>query len=131
MTPLHTIRVLVVVACLNWFSLAAQIANPINPSEDWINSAKDLTLSSALIVAVVVLWKQLGKKEDTIAKKDDVLIESAKQVTKALEQSTMSNVELRKIIDESVAAKRELTMAIDLLKDAIGHLPCTDNKFIR
>jgi hypothetical protein len=86
-------------------------------SPDWTGSIEHLTLNGALICAVVVLWKQLGKK-------DDLLIASTQTVTETLAAAAASNVELRRIIDESVAAKKALTAVIDDLQVGIGKLPC-------
>jgi hypothetical protein len=91
-----------------------------------MNAAEHLTLSGALILAVFVLWKQIGKKDVDIAKKDDLLIESAKTVTAALSAASASNIELRRIIEESVAAKRELASSIEGLRTALQKLPCVD-----
>jgi hypothetical protein len=77
-----------------------------------------LTLNGALIVAVVALWKQLGKK-------DDLLIASVHTVTEALASAASSNAELRGIITENVAANRELANSISRLDVSIGELPCT------
>jgi hypothetical protein len=77
-----------------------------------------LTLNGALIVAVVALWKQLGKK-------DDLLIASVQTVTEALASAASSNAELRGIITENVAANRELANSISRLDVSIGELPCT------
>ena len=62
----------------------------------------------------------------SIAKKDDLLIESAKTVTAALAAASASNIELRRIIEESVAAKRELASSIEGLRTALQKLPCVD-----
>jgi hypothetical protein len=86
-------------------------------SQDWTSSIEHLTLNAALICAVGVLWKQLGKK-------DELLIASTQTVTQTLAAAAASNVELRRIIDESVGAKRALTQVIDDLQVSIGKLPC-------
>lgn len=96
------------------------------PNSDWMNAAEHLTLSGALILAVIVLWKQIGKKDSDIAKKDDLLIESAKTVTAALTAAAASNIELRAIIKESVEAKRELAASIEALRGSLQKLPCTE-----
>jgi hypothetical protein len=54
-----------------------------------LGMAEHLTLSGALIVGVIVLWKSNQKK-------DDLLIKTTEQVTAALATAAASNVELRK-----------------------------------
>ena len=87
-------------------------------SPDWTASIEHLTLNGALILAVVVLWKQLGKK-------DDLLVASTKNVTEALAAAASSNAELRGIISENVSANRTLASVIAKLDVSIGELPCT------
>ena len=87
-------------------------------SPDWTASIEHLTLNGALIVAVVVLWKQLGKK-------DDLLVASVKTVTESLASAAASNIELRGIITENVSANRQLAAVIGKLDISIGELPCT------
>jgi hypothetical protein len=94
------------------------VAQTLPASQDWTASIEHLTLNAALIVAVGVLWKQLGKK-------DDLLIHSAQTVTETLAAAAASNVELRRIIDESVSAKHDLAGVIDRLQGRMAELPCT------
>ena len=112
------VMIIVTLASVNlcWAIQSAVQAPLISP--DWTSSIEHLTLNGALICAVIVLWKQLGKK-------DDLVIASAQTVTETLAAAAASNVELRKIIEESVTTKRELTGAIDRLQVSIGELPCT------
>lgn len=84
----------------------------------WWTQAEHLTLSSAMLIALVILWRAFEAK-------DNLLVISTKQVTEALAVAAASNVELRKIIEESVGAKRELSEEIRLLRIAIYRLPCT------
>jgi hypothetical protein len=103
---------------LAW-SIQNVVTSPAAPaSPDWTNSIEHLTLNGALICAVVVLWKQLGKK-------DDMLVASVKTVTENLAVTAAANVELRTIITESVEVNRHLTAAIEKLEVSIGELPCT------
>ena len=131
MNAIFAVRSVVLLAILNVAQLSAhllwQYQSPGSlPNSDWMNAAEHLTLSGALILAVFVLWKQIGKKDVDIAKKDDLLIESAKTVTAALQAASASNIELRRIIEESVAAKRELASSIEGLRTALQKLPCVD-----
>ena len=124
MNALFAVRSVVILAVLNVAQLSAhllwQYQGPGGlPNSDWMSAAEHLTLSGALILAVFVLWKQLGKK-------DDLLIDSAKTVTLALTAASASNIELRRIIEESVAAKRELAAAIEMLRGSLQRLPCTE-----
>ena len=131
MNALFAGRSVVILAILNVAQLSAhllwQYQGPgIVPNSDWMNAAEHLTLSGALILAVIVLWKQVGKKDIDIAKKDDLLVESAKTVTAALAGAAASNIELRRIIEESVEAKRQLSNSIEGLRTALQKLPCVD-----
>jgi hypothetical protein len=114
------VKTVVFLAILNALYLpvlsAMQTLAPVQG--DWTNSIERLTLSGALVVAVISLWRQLVKK-------DELLITSAKTMTEALAASAASNIELRRIIDESVLVKQQLTTAIDLLRVGISKLPCT------
>jgi hypothetical protein len=87
-------------------------------SPDWTASIEHLTLNGALICAVMMLWKALGRK-------DDLLVASTKTVTEALASAASSNAELRTIITENVSANRELAAVIGKLDVSIGELPCT------
>ena len=131
MNALFAVRSVVILAILNVAQLNAHLLWQYQgpgalPSTDWMSAAEHLTLSGALILAVFVLWKQIGKKDTDIARKDDLLIESAKTVTAALSAASASNIELRRIIEESVAAKRELASSIEGLRTAVQKLPCVD-----
>ena len=131
MNALFAVRSVVILAILNVAQLSAHLLCQYQgpgalPSTDWMSAAEHLTLSGALILAVFVLWKQIGKKDTDIARKDDLLIESAKTVTAALSAASASNIELRRIIEESVAAKRELASSIEGLSTALQKLPCVD-----
>ena len=101
---------------LAWAIQAVVQAPVVSP--DWTASIEHLTLNAALIVAVGVLWKQVGKK-------DDLLIHSTQTVTETLAAAAASNVELRRIIDESVSAKHDLAGVIDRLQGRVAELPCT------
>jgi hypothetical protein len=131
MNALFAVRSVVILAILNVAQLSAHLLWQYQgpgalPSTDWMSAAEHLTLSGALILAVFVLWKQIGKKDTDIARKDDLLIESAKTVTAALSAAAASNIELRGIIKESVDAKRELAASIEGLRTSLQKLPCVD-----
>lgn len=89
--------------------------NVMPVSDAWVQMAEHLTLTGALMIAVFVLWKQ------NVAK-DQLLIQSTKTVTDALSQSTASNVELRKVIQDSADAKIELSASIGSLQRSVEKL---------
>ena|SRR5271168_378342 len=96
----------------------------ITTSDAWVQMAEHLTLTGALLIAVFALWKQ------NLAK-DVLLIQSARTVTDALAQSTSSNNELRKVIQDSVNAKIELSASIGSLQRSVEKLdgmPLGDTK---
>jgi hypothetical protein len=103
---------------LVWGLQIALTSQAVPASPDWTATIEHLTLNGALIVAVVALWKQLGKK-------DDLLIASVKTVTESLAAAAASNIELRVIITENVSANRSLADVISKLDVSIGELPCT------
>lgn len=65
-------------------------------------------------MAVVALWRALSAK-------DAQLVESTRSVTSALNASSASNMELRKIIEASIEAKHELSSSIHLLRARLEH----------
>jgi hypothetical protein len=69
-----------------------------SPSIDPI-SVGDLTLKGALCAAVVVLWRALGVKDARIEAQNEQLIANSKASTEALVAFTVSNTELRRIIE--------------------------------
>jgi hypothetical protein len=87
-----------------------------------------LTLQGALILAVFVLWRSLQRKDSQNA----ALVEAKElQITKLVETTTAALItgaetqrELRKIVEESTIAKRDLTSAIEKLATSMGVLPC-------
>jgi hypothetical protein len=90
-------------------------------ADQWVWTAEHLTLSAALLLAVAVLWRNLTTK-------DALLIASTATVTQALASAAASNAELRHIIEESVKAKQEMTLAITALTARIEALPCTHHR---
>ena len=84
---------------------------------EWISPAERITLVSALLVAVIVLWRSLQQK-------DNLSVEGTRQITLALTTAATSNAELRKIIEDSVRTKQELTEEFKLLRISMGNLPC-------
>lgn len=81
---------------------------------DWTSQAEHLTLSGAMVIAIAVLWKSLQAK-------DGLLMQSIRTMTEALAETATSNRELRKIIEDSVNAKRQLSESIDLLRKDLNH----------
>ena len=81
-------------------------------------SLQQIGLVGALMTAVVVLWRTL-QAERTAS------VVAIKTMTEALAHSWSANAELRRIIEESVAAKRELAEEIKLLRVTLGRMPCT------
>lgn len=81
---------------------------------DWIGQAEHLTLSGAMVIAIAVLWKSLQAK-------DGLLMQSIRTMTEALAETATSNRELRKIIEDSVNAKRQLAESIDMLRKDLNH----------
>ena len=129
MNALFAVRSVVILSVLNVAQASAHLLWQFQgtgtlPNSDWMTATEHLTLSGALIVAVVVLWKQVGKKDVDIARKDDLLIKSAETMTAALSAAANSNSELRRIIEESVEAKRALTVAIEKLDTSLEARPC-------
>jgi hypothetical protein len=106
-------------ACsLGMQAMQAMQASGVQQSDTTLlNQANNLTLSGALIVAVGVLWRAL-------AKKDDAVLTATKTVTEALITASNSNRELRKVIEESVRANKEINSSIDELRASLAALPC-------
>lgn len=102
-------------------SLLFQLA-PVTGGD--FSSYKDLGLTGALIVAVGVLWRQTGKKDDKLDAKDAMIVEMVKTVTAALVTAAESNKELRAIIKESVDTKLILAHSIDSMRTALIDKPC-------
>ena len=130
-----TIPPITPIQVLTGLSVCVWLQPPIL-APDWLNAAEHLTLDTALVLAVIVLWRSLeAERKRTLAnvveeRERDVQV--TKSVTQALVAATDSNRELRIIITESVEAKQRLTVAADRETDAIerlsvaiGRLPCT------
>lgn len=101
------------------FLLFIQISPSSSP--DLISNLDRITLAGAAILACGVLWRSLGKKDESMFK----MVET---VTASLTAATDSNKELRKIIEENVGTNRQLSQTIERLESAIGNLPCTEIK---
>ena len=99
-------------------SLSALLALDQIPDLSWMTQAEHITLTSALIIAVIILWRSNDKK-------DNLIISQTKTITTSMDSITMSNLELRKIVEESVQTKRELTNVIEKLILRIEQLPFT------
>jgi hypothetical protein len=83
--------------------------------DQWAQMAEHLTLTGALIIAVAMLWRSLQAK-------DAELIANTKAVTDALSQSAASNVELRRIIQDSIDSRTNLNASIDSLQKSIDRM---------
>ena len=111
-------RLVIVILTAVWVLQAAQGVMPSSsPEITWINQAEHLTLSGAMVVALIVLWKSHQAK-------DFAVLESTRAMTSAMSASAASNAELRAIISESVEAKRQLGESIDMLRMELSRLPC-------
>ena len=91
------------------------------PEELLFRQANQLTLTTALVLAVVVLWRTLAK---TRSEKDQIVVDMLQTMTTALASATASNIELRKVIEESVDSKRELSGVVSRLNDELKLRPC-------
>ena len=94
-------------------TMAEMLLQTVSPAVG--SDMEHMTLEGALIAAVVVLWRALSAK-------DSQLVESTRAVTMALAASATSNAELRKIIEESIAVKQQLTESLDLLRTRLGNI---------
>ena len=89
---------------------------------------------TGLIGVLLIAVGYLARARDTdrtradtqIASKDAALLASAEHVTAALVAQTVSNQELRKIIEKNDATADALRVSIERLGSSIGRLPCTD-----
>lgn len=110
--------------CIQIVKAAQMAASPMvyspGVADQWANTAEHLTLSGTLIIAVTMLWRELGKK-------DNLLIQSTATVTAALGSTTAANIELRTIVNHSIEAHKQLTDAITSLAERIERLPCTES----
>jgi hypothetical protein len=96
----------------------AQTAPP-TAGESWSpQSLQQVGLVGALMIAVIVLWKTLQQERAAA-------IAAIKIVTEALATSASANSELRRIIEESVAANNEVKDEIRLLRTSFLGLPCS------
>ena len=120
-------------------TLAAQISDTLVqvgpvPDLSWIGQLRDAGLTGALLVAVYFLWRSreglITRIDLLIEKKDALLLEKDKQILSMMEHVTASqtaqvetNRELRKIIEDSVKAKQDLTHAIEDLASKVDGCP--------
>jgi hypothetical protein len=79
-----------------------------------LGQVERITLTSALILAVGVLWR-------TLSKKDDQVISSAA----ATERALLVSAEAVRSLTNTTS---ELKDALTDLKDAVGRLPCTHDR---
>lgn len=107
-------RFVVVTALVNLALQAQSVVSPPTTDSPWWTAAEHLTLSGAMVIAIVVLWKAYQAK-------DALLVESTRAVTEALSSAAASNTELRGIIRESVEANRTLKESIAQLTAKIQH----------
>ena len=106
-----------------------------NTPVDVISQIERTGLLGAALFAVSVLWKtrreeqakkevQLDAKDAQIATKDAQLFSMIEHTVASMTAQVETNRELRKIIEDSVKAKTELTSAIERLSDGLVALPC-------
>jgi hypothetical protein len=85
----------------------------------WPQQLERLGLVGSLLVAVWILWntyqKSLQKKDDEIAKKDEVLMALVVKVTESLGGMQ----EFRRVLEASTTAKTELTEEFRLLQSKL------------
>ena len=86
-------------------------------SVDTISQIEKLTLTSALMVAIWILWKALTKK-------DDELLKALQLVSSTLAQTNNLNAELKRTIECNTEVQQELVGAIAVLEAKVGNLPC-------
>ena len=106
------------------------------PDLSWIGQIRDAGLVGALLVAVYALWRSresmIVKIDLIIDKNSGIMLDKDKQILSMIEHVTAAqtaqvetNRELRKIIEDSVKAKVDLTTSINLLGGKLATLPCT------
>jgi hypothetical protein len=83
-----------------------------------------LSLVGALVVAVAVLWRSLARKDEEKSKMSDQMIEMAKTVTQAMVQNSDA-------LRESIQAKRDLTEAVNDLREGLVRFPCVEPSWPR
>jgi hypothetical protein len=89
-----------------------------------IGQIERIGLTGALLIAVGVLWR-------AGAKKDDQVMDMARQVSAALASNSDTQRELRAIVQTSADAKERLAVAIDAMAETIGRLPCSASALAR
>jgi hypothetical protein len=120
-----------VLSTASLISLQGQTPSQAQPtSPEWTpQSLQQMGLTGALFFCCGILWRTLQAERAERAKQTETdresAVEAAKNTTAALITTANANAELRHVIEESVAAKRELSEEIKLLRQAIGRLPCT------
>jgi hypothetical protein len=111
--------------------LMLQVTEPFGA----IGQIERLGLTGALLAAVGILWKsnavERAAAKAEISKKDDQVLEMARQVAAALASNSDTQRELRTIVQASAEAKQHLAVAIDGLTNSVSALPCTGTPRIR
>lgn len=79
------------------------------------NDIQQMSLHGVLIAAVVVLWRALSAKDVQISAKDMQIAEMTRAVTVALTTSAAANGELRRIIEQSMSTKEQLSDSLSSL----------------
>lgn len=93
------------VASFGLFSELLQVP-AASDTQSLLTIAEHLTLSGALIIGVVVLWRSNQKK-------DDLVLKTTEQVTTALAAAAASNIELRRANDVLVQQVLNLKSVIE------------------
>jgi H2-forming N5,N10-methylenetetrahydromethanopterin dehydrogenase-like enzyme len=124
------LSVLFLCSTAGYSTLAQMTAAPVNPG--LFEQAEHVTLTSALILAVIMLWKTVNRKDEQITKVTQQMIDatasSTASTTAALVQTSNTNTELRKVVEESVEAKKKLATAIEELGLRMNTLPCVSQE---
>lgn len=104
-------------------------------SPDLFSQIERLGLTSAALVAVVVLYtaqqkretaykESLASKDAAISEKDKLVVDMVRQMMEVLTATKDSTVELRRVIEDSVESKQELTQVVAALRAELKLRPC-------
>lgn len=130
---MNGIALLVIFAASAYGCLFLQAGGAASP--DLFSQIERLGLTSAALVAVVVLYsaqqkreaaykESLSIKDAAITEKDKLVVDMVRQMMEVLTATKDSSVELRRVIEDSVAAKQVLTRAVDALHAELKLRPC-------
>jgi hypothetical protein len=103
-TPLGSVFAGLSAACVSFILQSPSLGQ----ATEVISNARDLTLTGALVTAIVILWKSSSEK-------DKQLLEASKTITAALLTASESNRELRSIIEKQVVSNGELAQSVNEL----------------